>query len=146
MPQREDDTDDLVRQVLEEAEEASNGGEAQSAPELLTQVFRGRNRRLAIGGALVNSVLFVACVWSGVRYLRADDARETALWGIAMLLGFGLLIAIKIWYWLEMNRLALARDIKRVELRVARIADVLDDDRYTAGERSPDDPDRLGEP
>jgi hypothetical protein len=61
-----------------------------------------------------------------VRFVRADDARATALWGIAMLLAFGALMAIKVWYWLEMHRLALMRDLKRVELRVAQIADRLE--------------------
>jgi hypothetical protein len=46
-------------------------------------------------------------------------------WGAAMLLCFGVITAIKIWYWLEMNRLALTRELKRVELRVAQLAQKL---------------------
>lgn len=120
----------MIREALGEGEGGFlDDSEARSAAELLTETFRGRNRRLAIGGAVVNLVLFVAAIVSGVRFLDAGDARGTALWGIAMLFCFGMLIAVKVWYWLEMNRLALAREIKRVELRVARIADALEDDR-----------------
>lgn len=130
MTRSHEDTDDLIREVLEEADEGLvDGSETPSAVELLTGTFRGRNRRLAIGGVVANLALFVAAIFSGVRFLRADDAQGTAHWGIAMLLAFGLLIAVKIWYWLEMNRLALTRDIKRAELRVARIADTLGHDR-----------------
>ena len=90
--------------------------------ELLTETFRGRHRRLAIGGAIVNLVLFSAGCVSGVRFIRADDQRTMLLWGAAMLLCFGAVTAIKIWYWLEMNRLALTREVKRVELQVVQIA------------------------
>jgi uncharacterized membrane protein YciS (DUF1049 family) len=39
-----------------------------------------------------------------------------------MLLCFGAVTAIKIWYWLKMNRLAITREVKRLELQVAQIA------------------------
>jgi len=127
MPRSDRDTDDMIREALAEAdEEILEASGARSMAELLAEVFRGRNRRLAIGGAIVNLALLVAAITSGVRFVRADDARATALWGIAMLLAFGALMAIKVWYWLEMHRLALMRDLKRVELRVAQIADRLE--------------------
>lgn len=150
MPRSDGDADDLIREVLEEADEdLLDRREDRSAAALLTEAFRGRNRRLAIAGAVVNLVLFVAAVFSGIRFLGAGDAREAAVWGIAMLLWCGLLLSIKVWYWLEMNRLALAREIKRVELRVARIAATLgeggegpaerprNDDALRTGRRSP---------
>ena len=39
-----------------------------------------------------------------------------------MLLCFGAVSGIKIWYWLEMNRLAITREVKRLELQMAQIA------------------------
>ena len=123
MPRSIDDIDELIRQALGQADaEALDRLEGQSMAELLTETFRGRHRRLAIGGAIVNLVLFSAGCVSGVRFIRADDQRTMLLWGAAMLLCFGAVTAIKIWYWLEMNRLALTREVKRVELQVVQIA------------------------
>lgn len=125
---RPDDMDDPTSGALRSSDaEWVDGDEPRSAARLLTEVFRGRNRHLAIGGAIVNSALFVAAIFCGIRFVNASDARATALWGIAMLLAFGLLISIKIWYWLEMNRLAVMREVKRVELRVARMSERLRD-------------------
>ena len=49
------------------------------------------------------------------------------LWAVAMLLCFGAVTAINIWYWLEMNRLAITREVKRLELQVVQIAQKLDE-------------------
>lgn len=133
MQRSDTDSDDFIRRTLDEADAGSpDHDDARSAARLLAEVFRGRNRRLALGGATVNLVLFVLALFSGLRFLGADDARGTAFWGTAMLLAFGLLIAVKIWYWLEMNRLALAREIKRVELRVAHLAESVEDQQASS--------------
>lgn len=103
--------------------------DAPSSTALLIGVFRDRNRRLAIGGAVLTLVLFIAAVLSGVRFQAASDVGIRLYWGLAMLLCVGLVMAVKIWYWLEMSRLALTRELKRLELRVAGIADRLDAQR-----------------
>lgn len=40
------------------------------------------------------------------------------LWAGVAMLCFGVIMAVKIWSWLEMIRGALARDIKRLELQM----------------------------
>lgn len=126
MERSKDDLDDLIRSALGSSDrELVDRLEETSMAQLLTETFRGRHRRLAIGGAVMNLALFVAGVLSGVQLLRADDLRAMLIWAAAMLLCFGLVIAIKIWYWLEMNRLAITREVKRVELQVVRIARML---------------------
>jgi hypothetical protein len=123
MSRSNDELDDLIREALGQPDGELLLGDADpSMAERLTEVFRGRHRFLAVGGGIANLVLFVLAVFSGVQLLRATDERAMLLWGAAMLLCFVAVTAIKIWYWLEMNRLALTREIKRLELRVAQIA------------------------
>jgi hypothetical protein len=43
------------------------------------------------------------------------------LYGGVSALCFGVVMAVKVWYWLEMTRLALTREIKRVELQVLQM-------------------------
>lgn len=118
----------LIREALgEPSDEGVDELKTQSVAELLTETFRGQNRRLAYGGAVVNVVFFGATVLSGIRFLRADDLRVLLFWGFVMLLCFGAVTAIKIWYWMEMNRLAVTREIKRVELHVVQLAKRLSD-------------------
>jgi hypothetical protein len=122
MSRSNDELDKLIREALETSDqEVLDQLEDPSMAELLVETFRGRHRRLAMGGVVVNLVVFAGAIWCGVRFLRAGAEREMLLWGAGMLLSFGLVTAIKIWYWLEMNRLALTREIKRVELQVVQL-------------------------
>jgi hypothetical protein len=125
MSRSNDELDKLIREALETSatsdQQALDHLGDPSLADLLAETFRGRHRRLAVGGVLVNLLVFAAAIWCGVRFLRADTEREMLLWGAGMLLGFGMVAAIKIWYWLEMNRLALTREIKRVELQVVQL-------------------------
>lgn len=38
-----------------------------------------------------------------------------------------MLTAIKVWYWLDMMRLAITRDVKRLELQMSRLAEKIRD-------------------
>ena len=129
MSRSNSEIDDLIREALGEADATFDDLGTQSMAEGLAETFRGRNRQWAIGGAVANLALVAAAIVSGVRFVRADDERTMLLWGGAMLLCFMAVTAIKIWYWLEMNRLALTREVKRVELQVVQIAQKLEERR-----------------
>jgi len=118
--------DRLIRDALrqDDAELLNRFGE-QSTGELLTESFRGRRRLLAIGGVAANLWFFGVAIFAGVRFVQAADERSMILWGAVVGFCLGTVTAIKIWYWLEMARLALARDIKRVELQVALLSQQL---------------------
>jgi predicted membrane protein len=113
------DLDELIRQALEEGEqEAWEGLGGPSSAELLGEALRGRNRSLALGGVAANLVFFVMGVFAAVNFSRAEEVRVMLLWAGMATLCFGVVLAIKIWYWLEMVRLSMMRDVKRLELQV----------------------------
>jgi len=114
--------DDLIRQALAAEEtEGLDGMEDLSAVELLTEVFRGRHRRLAALGMVATTMFFVVGASAAVAFANAQELRTMLLYAGTSALSFGAVFAAKVWYWLEMNRLALTREIKRVELRVAEL-------------------------
>jgi hypothetical protein len=93
-------------------------------PSLWNQVkemFQGKlywaSMLVVIGG--VASLVFL--VVSAVFFFRAEGVREMLAWAG----GFGLsLIAIsfcRLWFWLIMHRNTVVREVKRVELLVARL-------------------------
>lgn len=130
MSRSNEDIDRLIREALARSDaELLEGLEDRSMAELLAETFRGRHRRLAIGGAVVNLAIFAAGIFAAVQFVRADVARSMILWGAITLFCFGVVTAIKIWYWLEMNRLAITREVKRVELQVVQLSQRLSKER-----------------
>lgn len=123
MPRSTQELDHLIRQVLADTEvDEVDGADTGSIVALLTNTFRGRHRRLAIGGAVLNLVPFGVGLFGVIRFVQASDLRVMFLWGTAVICCFVAVTAIKIWYWLEMMRLVLSREIKRVEPQVAQLA------------------------
>ena len=43
-------------------------------------------------------------------------------WSLGCMLSLGALAAMKIWYWMELQKNAITREIKRLEIHVARLA------------------------
>jgi hypothetical protein len=124
MSRSNDDTERVVRQALRQDDAAGfPSADDVSMVELVTETFRGRNRRLAAGAVLVTLEMMVAAVFSVSRLLATQDLRQMILWGGAALFCLAAVLAMKVWYWLELLRLAVTRDLKRLELQVSRLAE-----------------------
>lgn len=120
---RSEDVDRLIREALE-AEGLSQEdlpGEP-GLPEMVVEIFRGRLRWYGVMFLLMILVLSVVGVLCGVRFLAAEEVPEMLRWGAGMLLSFIVVMNGKIWYWMQMERVATAREIKRVELMLAQLA------------------------
>jgi uncharacterized membrane protein YcjF (UPF0283 family) len=115
--------DRLIRDALRADDaEVLDQFEDQSALELLTESFRGRRRLSAIAGVAANLLLIAAAVVAAVRFLESSDQRTMLIWAGAVAFCVLAITAIKIWWWIEMARLGIARDLRRVELQVALLS------------------------
>lgn len=89
--------------------------------DLVTDTFRGSMRWLNILGSVVTIVLFGLGVVCLVGLLGTEHPPTMLRWG----LGFGFCLisvtALKLWFWMEIHRHSLLREIKRVELQVAHL-------------------------
>lgn len=63
--------------------------------------------------------VFVYCAWS---MLAATDVRAVVLWSVGSLLAMLGVAMLKMYFWMEMNKNVMLREIKRLELQVARLA------------------------
>lgn len=93
---------------------------------MLWEPMRGSFKSIAIAAFVVMIVVFVMLVYSIVGFFSATDEVSKLHWtgiGLAMLIVMGLL---RIWYFMEINRLSVIREIKRLELQVSLMAKKLD--------------------
>jgi hypothetical protein len=123
MTESTNELDRLIRDALRADDaEMLRQFEEQSTVELLTESFRGRRRFVAIGGVVANLLLIAAAIVAAGRFLEAPDQRAMLVWAGAVAFCVLAVTAIKIWWWIEMARLGLARDLRRVELQVALLS------------------------
>ena len=92
--------------------------------EQIVETFRGRTRWLN-GILIVYSLLFSTLFGVSIfRFLAATEVREQIMWASLGILAMVIIGLLKMWYWMELNRVTIMREIKRLELQVARLANV----------------------
>lgn len=122
------DIDRKIQDALRK-EDAEVWADFESEPpvfDLIMETFRGRYRWLAVMAVFWTFVFMGLGVYSFVRFFGAQETRELLLWGGAAGICFMAVGMMKIWYWMELNKNALTREMKRLELQIARLSGRLD--------------------
>jgi hypothetical protein len=57
-----------------------------------------------------------------VQIMGTDDVRTTVLWTAAAIVSALFVAMLKMHFWMEMNKNVVLREVKRLELQVARLA------------------------
>jgi hypothetical protein len=118
------DLDHAIRESLsaEDAALFDRFGADQALHRQVLATFEGRLRWFNVAGWIAGFVLFgVACVLAW-RFVQAQDLGEMLRWGAASALAFAGLALIKVWFWLELQKNAIVREVQRLEVQVASLA------------------------
>ena len=126
MKTKMEDIDKLIKETLTQ-EEAKFYDELdeQNVFEMLGGLFKGKNSWIMYVMnfmTLIFFVLFIICV---VNFLETDNTNELIQWtagGIVCIMAVSML---KMFAWLQMDKNALLREIKRLELQVSSLSSKL---------------------
>lgn len=116
--------DRAIRQSLSAADTElfDRLGADQTLRRQILATFEGRLRWLNAAGWIGGFALFAtACVFAS-RFLSARDLEDMLRWGAASALAFAGLVLVKVWFWLELQKNAIVREVKRLEVQVASLA------------------------
>ena len=94
----------------------------QGIYEMMIASFQGG---MGIWMWIVNFVILIVTglmLWCGYEFFTATASEEHIYWGFCMVIAVMGQIALKQWAWMEMNRTSLMREIKRVEIAVAKLS------------------------
>ncbi len=115
--------DDKIKQALKmdanEIEEVLSKDKGLFAQ--LGGVFRGSMRFWNYYGMALAVVTAIFMFWSGFHFFISESLDERLFWGVLLLAFWTGTMGLKIWFWLEMNRNATSREIKRLELAIAQL-------------------------
>lgn len=117
-------TNESVRdREMDEAIHRAMRSGATEAP-LLTQVaeaMTGRSWWLNLLAVPMMLAFLGVCVWAAVRFFDETETRAQIMWAVIFLFSTQSIAMLKLWYWMLMNRNAVTREVKRLELQVARL-------------------------
>lgn len=88
----------------------------------MSDTFSGPLKLWTVFAFVLSLTFFVAAIYSLVQLWAGPPLRESLIW-LAMFGWFILAVAmIKMWYWMRLNQLTLLRELKKIELQVARLS------------------------
>lgn len=117
--------DERIRDALEAGTDPIDraGTDEKSLFGMMFRVFTGGLRRWA-ALAMAMTLAFVALTfWCGYELFVATGASDRVFWGVLALAGFHAVSMFKLWFFMEMNRNSLIREVKRVEIALARLGE-----------------------
>ena len=116
-----EDIDQRIRDALSDEDRALFEQGEPGLRDLVLETFRGRLRFFTWVSWIMTLVLFGLQVFSAVRYFGVEALEDKVMWATLFLffaMGVGML---KIWLFMQMDKAAVLREIKRLELQVARL-------------------------
>lgn len=117
--------DERIRSVLEDqgSEVDELKLEEKSLFGMLFRVFTGGLARWAAFAMALTLVFVGLTVWCGYEFFTAASVDDRVFWGVLALVGFHAVSMFKLWFFMEMNRHSVTREVKRVEVALARLGD-----------------------
>jgi len=118
--------DETIRQALQSDDPIDiNDNREQSLLKEAIQVFRSRKRHFVIISVVVTLAAMALAVYTAIRFFGAEDTRSMIAWSVVFLLCAVTTSMMKVWFWMQMERYAILREVKRLELQVARLVERL---------------------
>lgn len=121
---RESDIDKRIREALyqEDAKMFAELNAEQSLQGMMIESFRGRKKWLVLLATSWMLVFFGLAVYAGFLHFGGEELRYVLFTQTALLLFVGALTALKTWYFMELNKNTMSREIKRLELEISLLA------------------------
>jgi fatty acid desaturase len=114
--------DDKIRKALEETGiESPEFSNDDSLRSLISDAYAGRLRWIVVWMTLWQLVFFGVWIWSAFRFFDVTGVEDKILWATIFLMSGMMTSMLKMMQWMLMNRNRVLREVKRLELEVARL-------------------------
>lgn len=118
-----EDIDKLIKETLTQ-EEAKfyDKLDEQNVFEMVGGLFQGKNKWIMYLMNIMTLVFFGLFVYCTVQFFDTDVTNEMIKWGVGGLVFLFGVSMLKVFAWLQMDKNAIIREIKRLELQVSSLS------------------------
>lgn len=120
--------DDRIKEALsaDEARVLSDFAEEPSMLDQALQLLQTRNRMLTLIAGLFSIAFLIFGFYSLWNFFNVEETKDLIMWAMAFGFSIAAVCMMKIWAWMEIEKNATIREIKRLELQVAILTQRLD--------------------
>lgn len=118
-----EDIDKLIKETLNQ-EEAKfyEELEEQNVFEMIFELFKGKNKWIMYIMNFMTLIFFALFVYCTVQFFNTDVTNEMLKWGIGGLVFLFGVSMLKIFAWMQMDKNALLREMKRLEIQISSLS------------------------
>ena len=118
-----EEIDRMIKESLSQEEaEFYNELDEQNPLEMLGGLFHGKNGWFIIVINVVTLIAFVAFIYCLVQFLKVETTNELIKWGAGGFTAILTISMLKVFVWMQMDKNALIREMKRLELQISSMA------------------------
>ena len=115
--------DDDIRRALANGEAVYDLEREEGVFRQMAGIFRGKMWWMAIVATIESIVFVVLIVLAAIEFFKTDDTQWQIFYATGIVLLAMLLLLVKLWGWMQMNRYSIQREIKRLELRILELCE-----------------------
>jgi hypothetical protein len=86
---------------------------------MLKASFKGGMRFWFVFVYIFGFLAFLAFIWAGYQFWYAIDIKDAIFWGVLLVVVLQVQTSLKMWSFMEMNRISVMREVKRIEIQLA---------------------------
>jgi hypothetical protein len=118
-----EDIDKLIKETLTQ-EEAKfyDELEEQNLFQMIGGLFQGKNKWIMYMMNFMTLVFFALFIYCVIQFFDVETTKELLKWGIGSVVFLFGVSMLKIFAWMQMDKKALIRELKRLELQISSLA------------------------
>ncbi|WP_111684236.1 DUF6768 family protein [Winogradskyella tangerina] len=123
MKTKMEDIDQLIKETLTE-EEAKFYDELdeQNLWHMIFGIFRGKNSWIVYLMSIVQVIFFGFFIYCAIQFFKVEATNELIKWGVFGTISLMASSMLKLFSWMQMDKKAIIREIKRLELQVSSLS------------------------
>lgn len=123
MKNKMEEIDQLIKDTLSKEEAAFYDSlEEQNLFNMVTGLFKGKNAWFLITTNIMTIVFLGLFVYCCIQFFNVESAEELMKWGLGSLVCLLGVCMLKIYAWMQMDKNAILREMKRLELQVMSLS------------------------
>lgn len=118
-----EEIDQLIKETLtSEESKFYDSLEEQNVFQMMGGLFSGKNKWLIILTSIIQMIFFGLFIYCLVQFLNTEATNELIVWGLAATGSIMASSMLKLYLWMQAERKAIVREIKRIELLLHSLA------------------------
>ena len=115
-----EEIDKLIKETLTQEEtKFYNELDEQNVFQMVFGLFKGKNKWIMILMNVMTVVFFGLFIYCIVEFFNTDETKELIKWATGMLIFLLGVSMLKIFAWMQMDKNALLREMKRLEILIS---------------------------